>query len=68
MKMNKAKLGRRDVLRVLGSGAGFAAASGTLATGASADSENNEEKRKSRYRESEHVKAYYRVNRYPSKR
>lgn len=67
MKTDKAKLGRRDVLRVLGSGAGLAAASGTLATAASADSENNEEKRKSRYRESEHVKAYYRVNRYPTK-
>jgi hypothetical protein len=67
MKTDKAKLGRRDVLRVLGSGAGLAAASATLATGASADSENNEEKRKSRYRESEHVKAYYRVNRYPTK-
>jgi hypothetical protein len=67
MKTNKAKLGRRDVLRVLAGGAGLAAASGTLATDARADSETNEEKRKSRYRESEHVKAYYRVNRYPTK-
>ena len=37
-----------------------------LATEAKADSETNDEKRKSRYRESDHVKAYYRVNRYPS--
>jgi len=68
MKLDKAKLGRRDVLRVLGGGAGLAAAGATLATGARADSENNEEKRKSRYRETEHVKTYYRVNRYPTKR
>ena len=32
---------------------------------AHADTESNEEKRKARYRETEHVKAYYRVNRYP---
>jgi len=68
MATDKAKLARRDVLRVLGGGAGLAAASGTLAAGARADSENNEEKRKSRYRETEHVKTFYRVNRYPTKR
>ena len=68
MKTDQAKLGRRDVLRVLGGGAGLAAASATLVTDAHADSESNEEKRKSRYRETEHVKAYYRVNRYPTKR
>lgn len=64
----KAKVGRRDFLRVLGAGAGVAAAGGSLATRARADSETNEEKRKSRYRETEHVKAFYRVNRYPTKR
>lgn len=64
----KAKVGRRDFLRVLGAGAGLAAASGTLATAARADSESNEEKRKPRYRETEHVKAFYQVNRYPTKR
>jgi hypothetical protein len=67
MTRDKAKLGRRDVLRVLGGGAGLAAASGTLGTSARADSENAQEKRKSRYRETEHVKTFYRVNRYPSK-
>jgi hypothetical protein len=36
-----------------------------LATAAKADTETNDEKRKSRYRETEHVKTYYRVNRYP---
>jgi len=32
---------------------------------ASADSENPNDKRRSRYRETDHVKAFYRVNRYP---
>jgi len=63
---SKTSLGRREVLRVLGVGAGLAATSATpLATAAKADTETNDEKRKSRYRETEHVKTYYRVNRYP---
>jgi hypothetical protein len=65
-RVDKAKFGRRDFLRVLGAGAGAAAAS-PIASAALADSENNDEKRKSRYRESDHVKAYYRVNGYPAK-
>jgi len=65
---DKAKVGRRDFLRVLGVGAGAAAAAGTFAGEARADSETNDEKRKPRYRETEHVKAFYRVNRYPAKR
>jgi hypothetical protein len=68
MPDNTHKVGRRDFLRVLGAGAGVAAATGAMTTTARADSENNEEKRKSRYRETEHVKAFYRVNRYPAKR
>ena len=61
------KLGRREFLRTLGAGAGVAvAASGPLAEQAAADSESNDEKRKARYKETDHVKAYYRVNRYPS--
>jgi hypothetical protein len=63
-----AKVGRRDVLRVLGAGAGAAAVTGALTTSAPADSETNDEKTKARYRETEHVKAFYRVNRYPAKR
>jgi hypothetical protein len=60
------KLGRRDFLRTLGAGATVAAAAGApLAGDAHADTENNDDKRKSRYRESEHVKTFYRVNRYP---
>jgi hypothetical protein len=63
----KGTLGRRDFLRTLGAGAGLAATSAVpLAREAAADSESNDEKRKSRYRESEEVKTFYRVNRYPS--
>jgi hypothetical protein len=61
------KVGRRDFLRALGAGAGVAAtAAAPLATEARADSENNDEKRKARYRETDEVKTFYRVNRYPS--
>jgi hypothetical protein len=63
---NKAKLGRRDFLRALGAGAGVAAsAAAPLASVAKADNETNDEKRKARYQETDHVKTYYRVNRYP---
>lgn len=65
---DKAQVGRRDFLRVLGAGAGVAAAAGALPTNVRADSETNDEKRKSRYRETEHVKTFYRVNGYPAKR
>ena len=65
----KTAVGRRDFLRVLGAGAlGAGAAAGGSALPARADSETNDEKRKSRYTESDHVKAYYRVNRYPQSR
>lgn len=63
----KTTVRRRDFLRK--AGIGTIGAGAMLATplvgSAQADSENNDEKRKARYRESDHVKAYYRVNRYP---
>jgi hypothetical protein len=61
-------VGRRDFLRKVGVGAvGAGATLATpLMTPAAADSENNDEKRKARYKETDHVKAYYRVNRYPA--
>ena len=67
MKQNeKTTVARRDILRALAAGAGVAAVSaGPLAINAAADTESGDEKRKPRYKESEHVKAYYRVNRYP---
>jgi hypothetical protein len=61
----KATVGRREFLRVLGVGAAGAAA--PLASEAMADTENNDEKRKARYKETDHVKKFYSVNRYPAK-
>jgi hypothetical protein len=62
---DKSKVGRRDFLRVLGAGAGAAAVAPAMSVEARADSEYNDEKKKARYKETDHVKAYYRVNRYP---
>ena len=63
---NKIKVGRRDFLRVLGIGAGAAVTPAAFVAEARADSENNGEKRKARYKaDSEDVKAFYRVNHYP---
>ena len=61
----KSGIGRRDLLKVLGAGAGAAAAAAPIAA-AHADTENNDEKRKARYKETDHVKTFYRVNRYPA--
>jgi hypothetical protein len=64
---NRKAFGRREFLRTLGAGATVAAAAGgPLASEAHADTETNDEKRKSRYRETAEVKTFYRVNRYPS--
>jgi hypothetical protein len=64
----EAKVGRRGFLRKVG--VGTVGAGATLATplisSAQADSESNDEKRKARYQETDHVKEYYRVNRYPA--
>ena len=67
-KDDKAKLDRRAFLGTLGAGAGAVAGAGALTTAARADSESNAEKVKARYRETEHVKTFYRVNKYPAKR
>jgi hypothetical protein len=64
----KTSVGRRDFLRALGGSAAVAAAAVPLADAAKADSETNDEKRKARYKETDHVKTYYRVNRYPQPR
>jgi hypothetical protein len=61
---SKTTVGRREFLRVLGVGAGAAAAA-PLGSQAKADTETNDEKRKARYKETDHVETYYRVNRYP---
>lgn len=63
---SKAKVGRRDFLRVLGVSAGAAVTPAVLVSEAHANSENNDEKRKARYKaDSADVKAFYRVNHYP---
>jgi hypothetical protein len=62
------KVGRRDFLRALGAGGGASAVAASIPTEAIADNESSDEKRKARYRETEHVKTFYRVNRYPAKR
>lgn len=65
-QQEKSKLGRRDFLRAMGAGAGLAVtAAASLATEAVA-AESDADKKKSRYKETDHVKAYYKVNRYPS--
>jgi hypothetical protein len=58
-------VGRRGFFRLIGSGVA-AGATVPLATEALADSEKADEKLKARYRESDEVKTFYRVNRYPS--
>jgi hypothetical protein len=60
----KTRVGRRQFFRAIGGVA--AAAATTPAPDALADSESGDDKRKARYRESEKVKTYYQVNRYPS--
>ncbi len=61
----KLSFGRRQFFRVLGAGTA-AGAVGSLPIEAVADSESNDEKRKPRYKETDEVKTYYRVNRYPN--
>jgi len=63
----RSEVGRREFLRILGTGGVAAGATTFAAGGAHADSETENEKRKPRYRETEHVQTYYRVNRYPAK-
>jgi hypothetical protein len=57
---------RRDVLLALG-GAGAALASAPAVTAAQTAPEKADEKVRPRYRETDHVRTFYRVNRYPGK-
>jgi len=61
-------VGRREFLRTLGVGTAAAAASAPLVGGpAAADTESNDEKRKTRYQDkSPLVQKFYAVNRYPT--
>ena len=62
-KVKKSAVDRRNFIKVLGVGAA-ATAVPPLASEAMAEGETDE-KRKARYRLSEEVKTFYRVNRYP---
>jgi hypothetical protein len=63
---DKAQVARRDFLRALSAGAGVAVAG--AAAPAQTQPAATDDKRKSLYRETEHIKTFYRVNRYPAKR
>ena len=63
-RKEKAKLGRRDFLRAIGAGAGLAATAVPMTEAVAAESDSD--KKKARYKETDHVKTYYKVNRYPS--
>jgi hypothetical protein len=61
---NNKEFGRRQFLYALGVAAAATSAP-LLTSNANADSETPDEKRKARYRESAHVKTFYRLNAYP---
>lgn len=66
-QQDKKNAGRREFLRTLGMGAaGAAAVAATPIAANTAAAQSEDPKRKSRYKESDHIKTYYRVNRYPS--
>ena len=62
-----AGLDRRGLLRTIGLGVGatgLAAVSAVVAPGPAQAAESATEKKKKRYQETDHVRAYYRTNRY----
>ena len=66
-RQQDARLGRRAFLRSFGVAATVVAATGPLGHQARANTETPDERRKPRYRETDHVKTFYRVNRYRAK-
>jgi hypothetical protein len=62
-KSEKSGVDRRTFFRA-GSGAAIVAAATVVGSEPAVASETQEERLKARYRESDHVKAFYRVNRY----
>lgn len=56
---------RRSFMKSVGTATAAAAVATALTLDAAkADSESQQERRKARYKETDHVKAYYRTNRY----
>jgi len=62
---DKAVVGRRDFLRTIGAGAGLAATAAVPLAAPAAAAESDADRKKTRYRETDHVKTFYRVNGYP---
>ncbi len=62
-KNESATLGRRSLLKTLGVGATVGAVAVAVGGEAVAKAENATERKKQRYRESDHVKKYYELNR-----
>jgi hypothetical protein len=57
-------LDRRGFLKALGVGAGAAATTAIAVAPVAVAGESDADKKKARYKESDHVKAFYRTNRY----
>ncbi len=62
-KLDKPLMDRRSFFRASG-GVAVSAAAAVLPMEEAAAAESQDERTKARYKETEHVKAYYRVNRY----
>lgn len=62
---DKPTVGRREFLRTLGAGAGLAAVAAAPMAGEAVAAESEADRKKTRYRETDHVKKFYSVNRYP---
>lgn len=56
--------GRRDFLKVLGGTSALAATSVATTLPAEAQQESKDERLKARYKETDHVKSFYKTNRY----
>ena len=65
-KIDKDGVDRRNFLKSVGSGAAGAASVAAIGVGATpaVAKEGDADKKKARYKETDHVKAYYRTNRY----
>jgi hypothetical protein len=63
-QMPDVKMPRRGFLKALGLGSAAATVAGEAAIAPVQAQESRSDRAKARYRESEHVKAYYRTNRY----
>ncbi|TPL71600.1 formate dehydrogenase [Mesorhizobium sp. B2-3-15] len=61
-------LSRRSFLRAFGGASTTAVAAAALAPSEAQAYDPGEDEMRARYRETDHVKAYYRVNRYPEKK